>query len=50
MHFDLERFAADLSLVVLFDPTCWLTCENITIDYAVMEKLGNLVSFQLLVH
>ena len=50
MHFDLERFAADPSLVMHLDLSCLATCENITIDYAVLEKLGNIVVVQLLAH
>ena len=50
VHFDLERFAADPSLVMHLDLSCLATCENITIDYAVLEKLGNIVVVQLLAH
>ena len=50
MCFDPERFAADLSLVVHLDPSCWEICENISIDYTVMEKPDTLGAVRLLVH
>ena len=50
MRFDPERIAADLSLVLLLDPSCWATCENISIDYTVMEKPDKLVAVRLMVH
>ena len=50
MSFDLERFSVDLSLVVPLDPSCWETCENISIDYTVIENPDKLVAVRLLVH